>query len=163
MSKPIQIWFEICALCVGVKLLSATTTFAADTIEWRTNLVSADIRDGNLPWLLEQITSATGWQVYVEPDVSRVVSAKFENLPPGEALRLLLGDLNFALIPQANAKPKLFVSQTTLRNATQRVAVSNSAGSEHPGVNARGHGQRREHPDRPGASNRASNTGPAGD
>lgn len=96
---------------------------AADTLVWHTNaaLVSADIRAEKLPWLLEKLTSSTGWQVYVEPEVSHTVSAKFKNLAPGEALRLLLGDLNFALIPEHNASPKLFVFRTSMGKATQRV------------------------------------------
>ena len=45
--------------------------------------------------LLEQITAQTGWQIFVEPGTTRNASAKFKNLPPGEALQMLLGDLEF--------------------------------------------------------------------
>jgi hypothetical protein len=57
------------------------------------------------------------------------VSAKFNDLQPGEALHLLLGDLNFALVPDTNASPKLFVFRTTMKNATQAVRPVNAAES----------------------------------
>lgn len=96
----------------------------------RSNRVSADITGGKLPDLLEQVAAATGWQVFVEPDTTHSVSAKFSNLPSGEALRLLLGDLNFALVPETNSGSKLFVFRTMMRNATQRIwaKVSDTAG-----------------------------------
>ena len=158
MRKLIQAWFALCSLFLGFQLLSTTQGLSADTFSWRTNaaLVSADIQDGKLSWLLEQITSATGWRVYVEPDVSHVVSAKFENLNPGEALRLLLGDLNFALIPETKANAKLFVFRTAMGNATQRVVAINPAPlSPSPGA-LPGGARRRDNPERPGRSGRPS-------
>jgi hypothetical protein len=162
----IQVWFEISTLWLAFQVVSITTGLAADTLNWRTNaaLVSADIKDGQLPWLLEEITSATGWRVFVEPDVSHTVSAKFENLSPGEALRLLLGDLNFALVPTANASPKPFVFRTTVGNATQRVVIPDSARLHGPGEASPERTRRRDHPDRdrPGGSNHTNNR-PNGD
>ena len=107
------------------QLVLVVNGWTADSLFWRTNsaLVSADIRDAKLSWLLEEITTTTGWSVFVEPDVSHLVSAKFKDLPPGEALRLLLGDLNFALIPEAKAPPKLFVFRTMMGSATQQVRL----------------------------------------
>jgi hypothetical protein len=152
-------WLEICTLCLGLHLLSSTTALALDVLDWRTNvsLVSADIKDGKLASLLEEITSITGWRIYVEPDVSHVVSAKFENVPPGEALRLLLGDLNFALIPEPNASPKLFVFRTTIGNATHRVVPSESVRSDRPEGVSPGRARRRDPADRSDRSNRANN------
>ena len=128
MPKSILGWFGLCALCAVVWLGLPATGWAADSLNWRTNaaLVSADIKAGKLPWLLERVTSATGWQVYVEPGVSHIVSTKFENLPPGQALHLLLGDLSFALVPESSGSPKLFVFRTTIGKATQRVVLSRS-------------------------------------
>src|SRR5262245_46628877 len=75
--------------------LLAGSLSAADAFNWNTNQnrVSADIKSSSLLSLLEQIAVATRWQVFVEPETLHTVSAKFENLPPGEALRLLLGDV----------------------------------------------------------------------
>ena len=63
----------------------------------------------------------------------RTVSAKFDRLPPGEALHLLLRDLNFALVPATNASPKLFVFRTTMQNATQSVRPAHPAASASKG------------------------------
>lgn len=82
--------------------------------------VSADISDGELLPLLERIAQDTGWQVFVEPEAGQKVSAKFKDLPSGEALRLLLGDLNFALVPDQNNQ-RLYVFKTSRLKATQRV------------------------------------------
>ena len=38
---------------------------------------------------------------------TRNASAKFKDLPSGDALHMLLGDLNFALVPQTNARRAL--------------------------------------------------------
>src|SRR5438034_5515910 len=91
------------------------------------NRGSAEIKAGQLNDLLDRIASLTSWKVYVEPGTSHTVSAKFKNLPPGEALHLLLGDLNFALVPQTNANPKLFVFRTALQKATQLVSPPNAS------------------------------------
>jgi hypothetical protein len=118
-------------LCLTTALLLAVPAGAADTLNWETNRnrVSADIKSGKLLPLLGQIASATGWHVFVEPeDTTRAVSAKFSNLPPGEALHLLLGDLNYALVPETNGSPKLFVFHTVMKNATQVVRPVKAAG-----------------------------------
>jgi len=85
--------------------------------------VDADVRLLSLSQLLQQITAQTGWQVYVEPGTSHSASTKFKNLPTGDALRMLFGDLNFALVPQTNAAPHLYVFTTKMQNATQRVLL----------------------------------------
>jgi hypothetical protein len=83
--------------------------------------VDADIRGETLWPLLEQIAAAADWKVFVEPGTERNVSAKFKNLSSGDALKMLLGDLNFALVPQTNAPARLYVFRTTMQNATKQV------------------------------------------
>jgi len=98
---------------------------AADTnsLVWHrtTDRVDADVRDMALWPLLERIASDAGWRIYVEQGVTHVVSAKFKNLPSIEALRMMFGDLNFALVPQTNTVPRLYVFRTERQNATQLV------------------------------------------
>ena len=114
----------------GHLLIAATAVFltlpvrGANVLNWNTNrnIVSADIKGGKLPTLLEEIAANTGWQVFVEPDLDHEVSAKFKSLKPGDALHLLLGDLNFALVPETNATPRLFVFRTSRSRATQLVS-----------------------------------------
>jgi thermitase len=108
------------AFCLGV---NATTT---NSLVWHTasDRVSADVH-GELLWpLLEDIAHQTGWHIFVEPDTERNASVKFKNLPSGEALKMLLGDLNFALVPQTNAPAHLYVFRTTVQNATKQVNVA---------------------------------------
>jgi hypothetical protein len=93
------------------------------TLSWNTNgnRVSADVQSLKLPQLLERVARETGWLVFVEPGTTHNASAKFKDLPAGDALRRLLGDLNFALVPETNASPRLFVFRTSQGNATQRI------------------------------------------
>jgi Subtilase family/Fervidolysin N-terminal prodomain len=119
------------ALWLAMALLAVVPAWAADTLNWETNRnrVSADIKAGKLIPTLEQIASATGWQVFLEPGTTSAISAKFNRLPPGEALHLLLGDLNFALVPATNGSPKLYVFHSSMENATQSVRPANPAGA----------------------------------
>jgi hypothetical protein len=124
MSLPLRInrsWLAI-VLALAMFLYGAAAR-ASGTFTWETNknLVSADIEDGRLYPLLEQIAEATGWHVLVEPDAGRVISAKFKNRAPGEALHLLLGDLNFAMVPETNGTSRLYVFHTRMQNATRLV------------------------------------------
>lgn len=104
----------------------------AEVFNWNTNKneVTADLKTGNLRDLLERIAAATHWHVFVEPETLHAVSAKFDRLPPGEALRLLLGDVNFALLPGTNGAARLFVFRTARQNATQLVQPSKADGTE---------------------------------
>jgi thermitase len=108
---------------------------AAETnsIVWNkaTDRVNADVRSLSLSQLLEQITAQTGWRVYVEPGTTRTASAKFKNLPSGEALKMLFGDLNFALVLQTNAPSRLYVFTTKMQNATRLVRVPGTAAARH--------------------------------
>jgi hypothetical protein len=121
----------LAALWLALALFPALPARAADTLTWETNrnLVSADIKSGQLLPLLEKIATITGWHVFLEPDTTCAVSAKFDRLPPGEALHLLLRDLNFALVPATNANSKLFVFRTKMDNATQSVRPANPVAS----------------------------------
>lgn len=83
--------------------------------------VDADVRGLELTPLLERVAAETGWQVFVEPGTPFTASTKFNNLATGAALRMLLGDLNFALVPETNSRPRLYVFRTGVSSATQSV------------------------------------------
>jgi len=89
--------------------------------------VDADIHSEALWPLLEQIAEAADWKIFVEPGAEHNASAKFKDLPSGDALKMLLGDLNFALVPQTNAPSLLYVFRTTMQHATKQVAVAKPA------------------------------------
>ena len=123
--------------CVAIVVLCVAFVFGAaaqtNSIVWHkaADRVDADVHGLSLSNLLEQITSQTGWRVYVEPGTTHRASTKFNNLRPGDALRMLFGDLNFALVPQTNAAPHLYVFTTRMENATQLVRVSKRAAPRH--------------------------------
>ncbi len=113
------------SLALLVLAFAACPARAADKLLWRgaSERVDAEIDGWSLPQLLEHLADATGWQVFVEPDtrLKQPVSVKFSNLTASDALGRLLGDLSFAVLPQANAPAKLFVFRTSVGDATQRV------------------------------------------
>ncbi len=112
--------FIICCLCILVAVLPAA---AADTLAWRDKAgrVDADIQAWDLPTLLQHLSAATGWQILFDPGATLKVSVKFKNLSTGDALRSLLGDLNFAVVPQTNGPSQLYVFRTSRGQATQIV------------------------------------------
>ena len=81
--------------------------------------VDADLQTWPLRKILESIARGTGWQVFVEPDVEQRVSVKFKALPPNEALKKLLGRLNFTVAPGTNGLTSIHVFLTSRASATQ--------------------------------------------
>jgi hypothetical protein len=123
MFKKIVISVFLAACCMSARAADTNTLVWHKT----TDRVDADVRGMALWPLLEKIALDAGWQVYVEPGVNHATSAKFKNLPSIEALRMLFGDLNFALVPQINAVPRLYVFRTERQNATQLVRAPKPA------------------------------------
>jgi hypothetical protein len=66
--------------------------------------VDADIHGEPLWPLLEDIAHQTGWHIFVEPGTARNASTKFKDLPADDALRMLLGNLNFAFVRRPTAR-----------------------------------------------------------
>jgi len=120
MQNCFRRWIYFAVL--GSTLLAANVrAAAAEMLNWNTNQnrVSADIESVPVARLLGGIARHTGWQVYLEPNLTHNVSTKFQNLSSGEALRMLLGDLNFALVPETNGPTHLYVFKTSMGKATQ--------------------------------------------
>jgi hypothetical protein len=108
---------------------------AEDTLYWNTNnsKVTADVRSTDFFRVLQAVSAATGWKVFVEPETKHSVSAKFKELPPGDAMRLLFGDVNFALIPGTNGTQKLFVFRTAMARATRLMLPAKLGEAAHAG------------------------------
>jgi hypothetical protein len=123
MFKKIAIGLLVAACCLGARAA------ATNSLTWHrdTDRVDANLRGEPLLPLLEQIARQAGWHVFVEPDTTHAASVKFTDLPSGDALKRLLGELNFALVPQTNAIPRLYVFRTVLKNATQPVLAPKAA------------------------------------
>ena len=94
---------------------------AADSLAWKGGRVTADVQTWDLLTLLENIAGATGWDIYVEPKAKHQASTKFKERPPGEALRMLLGELSYILVPPTNGPGKLYVFRNSKGDATQAV------------------------------------------
>ena len=118
-------------LAIDLLLIAVATASAADTnsLVWRTaaDRVSAELHGEPLWPLLEDIAHQTGWHIFVEPATERNASVKFTDLPSGNALKFLLGDLNFALVPQTNGPTHLYIFRTTMQNATKPVDLPKPA------------------------------------
>ena len=113
-------------LAVMVLLVVLTAKAATSSVEWNafTDQVTADVHGEQLWPLLEGIAHKTGWHIFVEPDTARSVDVKFTSLPRQEALKKLLGDLNFAFVPKTNEASHLYVFTSRMENATKRVVVA---------------------------------------
>ena len=122
-----QTWQRLLALVFLLTSLGgAFAGTATNLLLWNQagDRVTADVRGWPLLTLLEAIAAQSGWQVRVEPDLEQPASVKFKNLPYGEALRLLLGDLNYAVVPQTNGPSHFYVFRTAVDRATQIVRAA---------------------------------------
>ena len=133
MTEVKRIYLNWLALLACSFLAGATSIHAADRLLWKSDAISADISGWDLPKLLQKLSTATGWQIYVEPETERVATTKFKDRSQGEALRLLLGDLNYALLPsRTNGPARLYVFRTTMQEATQLVKAPVEAKEKQP-------------------------------
>ncbi len=129
MKKTFYRWLVLsllAALC-----LASLNSFSAgtNTIFWdrENERVTADVRNWELVPMLEEVAAQSGWNIFLEPDYRHKASVKFKSLPPGEALRRLLGEMNFAMMPQTNGQQRLYVFRTAMGNATQQMRTSRPA------------------------------------
>ncbi len=118
-------WFKFTAIfCVAIAL-SFGAAAQTNSLVWHKaeGSVDADIHGESLLPLLRNISAQTGWHIFVEPGASHTASTTFKKLPTGDALKMLLGDLNFAFVPKSDAAPELYVFVTAMKNATRQVVA----------------------------------------
>jgi hypothetical protein len=122
------------ALLVLLPFLAAPVCAAESTLRFHpaTRTLDAQIQGWTLDELLGQLSGATGWEIYVEPAVTREIHARFRDLPVGEALGRLLGSLNYALLPRDGAPEKLMVFHTNAQEATRRIVAARAGGGRIP-------------------------------
>jgi thermitase len=116
--------FLLLTLLAGLAALARAAE--TNSLVWQADRdrVTADLHGEALWPLLEDIAHQAGWHIFVEPGISQKADVKFRDLPTGDALRKLLGNLNYALVPQTNGPQELYVFTTTIHAATQRVATA---------------------------------------
>ncbi len=91
-------------------------------IVWRPdNTVSASIENWPLDQVLQALSDLRKWQVLVEPDLKSSVTTRFKNLPQTDALRRLLNDVNFVIIPSRKGPSRMLVYETSSKNAVRRI------------------------------------------
>lgn len=113
-------------IIAGVVFLLGAFFVRADSLDWKKDHVDASIESWNLNTLLEKISAATGWQVYIEPGTTTRISVKFKNQTADEALRRMLKDVNYSR-KETNGISQLFVYHTDSHAATQLVKAKTSA------------------------------------
>jgi hypothetical protein len=110
------------SFCLGAQALHATE------VEWKPEQekLSADLRRIDLGDALKAVGGRMGWNVWIEPGLEgRRVSTRFTDLALSEALRRIMGDLNYALIRGKRAETsKLLVYATSASRATKKLNLN---------------------------------------
>ncbi|HVK58519.1 MAG TPA: hypothetical protein VM735_07055, partial [Candidatus Kapabacteria bacterium] len=75
----------------------------------------------SLPKVLSRLAAVSGWRILLQPGLDQKVSVQFSNISQAEALKLLLGDISYALVPQTGGGSRLYVFKTSLDDATKLV------------------------------------------
>ncbi len=134
-SARMKNWHKHLAVGLAALPLSVPAAFAADLLRWDAarDRVEARVETWTVPELLQRVATRTGWDIYLDPAITNRVSAKFSDQTPGNALRRLLGDYNYALVPETNGASKLFVFRNSRNQATRAVQpVAESGGTNAP-------------------------------
>ena len=124
MMKRLRIWRAILAVTAFSLGASLTYSQSANELAWRKATKTADghFEGTELPKVLSRLSSLTGWKIYLQPGVDRQVSVQFKNASQGDALKMIMGELSYALVPQGNGGgSKLYVYETSISEATSFV------------------------------------------
>ena len=117
------------ALLVAV-LGTAADEPQADTpgigLKWEADgTASAQLEKCSLEKVLQSLSEQGRWQIFVEPELRLQVTTRFKNLTHSQALRRLLSDVNFAIIPSPKASSRLLVYKTSSEKAVVRIIPTN--------------------------------------
>ena len=108
--------------CLG--LLLSVPLQAENKLEWNAEKQTLDVSLEGAPLIdtLEDLAHQTGWHIYLEPAPGKTFTTSFKGLSRGEAMRVLIGDMNYAFVPDANGPTKLIVFRTSREAATIRIS-----------------------------------------
>ena len=111
-------WFYLISLIIGF------SAKGADYVVWHPKSRTFDLQVRNLPLekFLGIVRSETGWEVKVEPGLTQLVGAEFNNKLAADAMRLVLGKARFSLLPRVEGGTRLTVYSGNILSATQEVA-----------------------------------------
>lgn len=117
MTIPSPIRWRPLLLILALAVLAGTESGAAprQTLVWRKDR-TADAALENWPMakMLGRLAAVTGWKIFVESGVEQPVSVRFKRAPQSDALKLLFGRINYALVPGSEGTFRLYVYQTSL-------------------------------------------------
>ncbi|MCU0789275.1 MAG: hypothetical protein MUC91_14010, partial [Verrucomicrobia bacterium] len=94
------------------------------TYNRETQQLSVNATGQSLLAVLGQLTSQTGWLIFVEPESNPAITTNFKDAEIGAALESLVGNMNYAMIPQSDGPTKLFIFRTSRGNATLQVRAA---------------------------------------
>lgn len=96
---------------------------AADTVRWHADTEELDVDLHSAPLIptLEDLAHKTGWHIYLEPTPGKTFTTNFTGKPRGQAMRALIGEMNYAFVPGTDGPTKLFIFQTSRDNATYEI------------------------------------------
>jgi hypothetical protein len=102
---------------------AAASSHSAQELVWRKDkTVDASVPGWPLEKVLGRLAAVSGWKIYVEPGLDKPVSVQFRNVSRSEALKLLLGRYNYALVPESKGGAKLYIYETSVGKATALVS-----------------------------------------
>ncbi len=121
-------------LALALALVFSFPAVAGEFLLWEKSQerVTANVQTWDVLPVLKRVAASTGWNVYLQPNTKQVVPTRFQGLSEGEALRRLLGNLNFVLVPQSNAPARLYVFRTSRREATELIRAPEKAAQAKP-------------------------------
>ncbi len=129
-------------VAIVLGLLITTMTPAADeakklatddALKWLANgTATVQIEQWPLKKMLQSLSDQGGWEIFVEPDLQMRITTRFRNLKHPEALRRLLSDVNFALVPTPGSRSKLLVYKTSSARAVVRIIPTNRLAKRPP-------------------------------
>lgn len=101
----------------------AGTAASTGRLNWnpKTEKVDAALQGEPLSEVLSDIAALADWEVLIEPGLQATVSTRFEGLPAHQALRRILGNLNFAVLPGENGRKNLYIYRNSVRAATRQL------------------------------------------
>ena len=123
--------FGVAACILALLISGGLNSSAAEVLHWdhEKQTLDVDLTDAPLIPTLEDIAAQTGWNIFLEPTPGKTFTTKFTGLSRGNAMRTLIGEMNYAFIPDANGPTRLLIFRTSREAAT--VKITGSAPRKH--------------------------------
>ena len=104
--------------------------FAAE-LRWnpQTETLDAALNDEPVSEVLLELGRLTKWKIWFEPGLESSVSARFAGLPAHRALRRILGDWHYALLPGKTGGKRLYIYRSSMFSATEELSLARRSGS----------------------------------